>query len=157
MLNHFDMEGKAVMADVSAKEQTHRTAVAKGRICMRLETLDMICSGGAQKGDVLGVARIAGINAAKAAGSMIPLCHTVLLDSCRVDFQIDRQAGAVEAICTVKSTGRTGVEMEALTGASLALLTIYDMCKAVERSMTITDICLCEKSGGKSGVYKKED
>lgn len=155
-LNHFDSLGNALMADVSQKNTTAREALAKGRIRMKGETLDIIKHGSAKKGDVLGVARIAGIMAAKKAGELIPLCHPLGLDTCKIDFALIDDTNEVEAACSVKCTGRTGVEMEALTGVSVALLTIYDMCKAVDRGMEIHSVRLWEKSGGKSGVYKYE-
>lgn len=153
-LNHFDETGNAVMVDVSAKNDTVRIAVAGGRIVMKPETLTLILSGTAKKGDVLGVARIAGIMATKRTADLIPLCHPLMLDNSSIEFNIDEVENAVEAVCTVKTTGKTGVEMEALTGASTALLTIYDMCKAVDRAMVISDLCLWQKSGGKSGEFR---
>lgn len=156
-LNHFDETGNAVMVDVSAKGETVRAAVAGGRIRMKPETLALIRSGSAKKGDVLGVARIAGIMATKRTSELIPLCHPLMLDNSAVEFRIDEAGHAVEAVCTVKTTGKTGVEMEALTGAAVALLTIYDMCKAVDRGMVMDSVCLWEKSGGKSGVFHREE
>ena len=155
--NHFDAAGNAVMVDVSAKAISARTAVAGGLITMSGETLRAIEEGSAAKGDVLGLARIGGIMAAKQTASLIPLCHPLIFDSCAVDFCIDRPRSRIEARCTVRLTGKTGAEMEALTGVSVALLTIYDMCKAMDRAMVIHDIRLLEKSGGKSGHYKRAE
>ncbi len=153
---HFDAAGNALMVDVSAKEETTRVAVARGRICVSREIYDKIAAGTMAKGDVLGVARIAGIMAAKRTSELIPLCHLLQLTKCMVDFQLLEVAGAyaVEARCLVKTTGKTGVEMEALTGVQVALLTIYDMCKAVDKGMVITDVHLVHKSGGKSGDFE---
>ncbi|GHV20249.1 cyclic pyranopterin monophosphate synthase accessory protein [Spirochaetia bacterium] len=149
---HFDISGNAIMVDVGAKEVTQRVAVAGGRIVMQQQTLDAIKSGQTKKGDVLGVARIAGIMAAKKTAELIPLCHTLIFDSVTIDFDMPGING-INVKCTVKMSGKTGAEMEALTGVSVALLTIYDMCKAVDRGMDITDIHLLEKSGGKSGHW----
>jgi len=148
---HFDKSGNAVMVDVSAKEITARAATAKGVITMNAQTMTAILEGTAKKGDVLGVARIAGITAAKRTADLIPLCHPLTFDTCKIDFNINEKDLQIEAVCTVKLSGKTGAEMEALTGASIALLTVYDMCKAIDRGMVITGICLVEKSGGKSG------
>lgn len=156
---HFDAAGNALMVDVSAKDETTRVAVAQGKICVSKEIYDKIAAGSMAKGDVLGVARIAGIMAAKRTSELIPLCHLLQLTKCTLDFSLVDTAGAyaVEARCLVKTTGKTGVEMEALTGVQVALLTIYDMCKAVDKGMVITDVHLVRKSGGKSGdfVWKK--
>ena len=152
-LNHFDGDGNAVMADVSEKELTRRAAVAEGFIRVSGGVMDAILNRAVSKGDVLGVARVAGIMAAKNTSAMIPLCHPLQLTNCAVDFEPDPDAGTVRALCTVRVNGRTGVEMEALTGVSVALLTIYDMCKAIDRGMEITGIRLLEKSGGRSGRY----
>jgi cyclic pyranopterin phosphate synthase len=154
-MTHIDGEGRAVMVDVSAKEDTKRTAIASGRIFMSREAFDAIASGAVPKGDVLAAARIAGIMAAKQTSSLIPLCHTLLLSSVQVDLQLLSDEGAVEAVCTVSSTGKTGVEMEALTGAAISLLTIYDFCKAIDRSMHVEDVHLQFKDGGKSGRYDR--
>ena len=153
-LTHFDERGAARMVDVAAKEETHRVAVAGGSIRMRPETLALVRSGTAKKGDVLGVARIAAIQAAKRTAELIPLCHPVPLTSVAVEFSIDDAAAAIECRATVECTARTGVEMEALTAVQVALLTIYDMCKAVDRGMVMQDVRLLEKRGGKSGTYK---
>jgi len=150
---HFDESGNAVMVDVSVKEITSRMATAKGVISMSGETLAAVLGGTAKKGDVLGVSRIAGISAAKRTADLIPLCHPLNFDTCKIDFNIDEKNKQIEAVCTVKLSGKTGAEMEALTGVSVALLTIYDMCKAVDRSMVISNIRLYEKSGGKSGYF----
>ncbi len=153
-LTHFDAQGQAHMVDVGAKPATHRVAVAAGRIEMQVSTLALIEGGTAKKGDVLGVARIAGIMAAKKTSELIPLCHPLALSRVALDFEL-RPAGASAVACraTVETTGPTGVEMEALTAVQVALLTIYDMCKAVDRGMTITGVRLLEKRGGKSGTY----
>ena len=147
-LNHFDKSGRAVMVDVTQKQPTSRTAVARGAIHASRPPLPA-----PTKGDVLGVARVAGIMAAKRTSELIPLCHPLALTHASVSFRILEDACAVEATCTVKLTGRTGVEMEALTGVSAALLTIYDMCKALDRGMVLSGIRLVHKEGGKSGVY----
>ena len=153
-LTHFDERGAARMVDVAAKAETHRVAVAVGAIRMRRETLALVKSGSAKKGDVLGVARIAAIQAAKRTSELIPLCHPVALTSVKVEFTLDEKASAIECRATVECTARTGVEMEALAGASVGLLTIYDMCKAVDRGMRIEGVRLVEKRGGRSGRYK---
>jgi cyclic pyranopterin phosphate synthase len=152
-LTHFDERGAARMVDVGEKAETHRVAVAGGRIRMQPATLELVRSGTARKGDVLGVARVAAILAAKRTSELVPLCHPVPLSSVTVDFSIDTGAGAVECRATVECTARTGVEMEALTAVQVGLLTIYDMCKAVDRGMTMEAIRLLEKRGGKSGTY----
>ena len=143
---HFDKHGNAVMVDVSEKAVTKRVAVAKGSIRMR-------------KGDVLGVARIAGIMGAKKTSELIPLCHILNLTSVTVDFIMQEESSSITAVCETKTTGKTGVEMEALTGVQISLLTIYDMCKSVDKTMEIYEVCLCSKSGGKSGdvVYRTVD
>ncbi len=152
--SHFDDQGKAAMVDVGAKAETERVAIARGRIMMRPETLALVKAGQMGKGDVLGVARLAGIMAAKRTAELIPLCHPLALTSIAVDLTLDEAASAVEIEARVKLTGRTGVEMEALTAVSVAALTVYDMCKAVDRGMVISDIRLVRKSGGKSGTYE---
>ena len=151
-LTHFDAQGQAVMVDVTDKAVTERTAVAKGRIRMNRDAMRAILEGTASKGDVLGVARVAGIMAVKRTGELIPMCHPLMLTKCAVDFRVDEEKGEVEAVCTAKLTGRTGVEMEALTGVSVALLTVYDMLKAVDKRMEITGVHLAKKTGGKSGT-----
>lgn len=152
-LTHFDEAGNAAMVDVSAKDETVRVATARGHIAMKPETLALIRQGGMEKGDVLGVARLAGIMAAKKTPDLIPLCHPLMLSKVAVDFTIDEAASRVEIEATVKLKGRTGVEMEALTAVSVAALTIYDMCKAVDKGMVIGGVHLAYKEGGKSGTY----
>ena len=154
-LTHFDAQGQAHMVDVAAKANTHRKATAAGRIDMLPATLAIIESGSAKKGDVLGIARIAGIQAAKKTSDLIPLCHPLALTHVAVDFEIVRndQTTAVVCTATAETVGPTGVEMEALTAVQVALLTIYDMCKAVDRGMTMNDVKLVEKHGGKSGSF----
>ena len=153
---HFDAEGKAVMVDVSAKDETERVATAIGSITMQPETLALILEGGVKKGDVLSVARLAGIMGAKRTPDLIPLCHPLALTSVKVELKADPARNAVDIEATCKLKGRTGVEMEALTAVSIAALTVYDMCKAVDRGMRIGDIRLVHKSGGKSGTYEAE-
>ncbi|MGN0997504.1 MAG: cyclic pyranopterin monophosphate synthase MoaC [Candidatus Ventricola sp.] len=152
-LTHFDSKGQAVMVDVTAKQETERVAIAKGRIRVSPDTLRAILEGSAAKGDVLGVARVAGIMGVKRTSDLIPMCHPLMLGKCAVDFRIHEESCEVEAVCTAKLRGQTGVEMEALTGVSIALLTIYDMCKAIDKRMEITGIHLAKKTGGKSGVF----
>jgi len=156
-LTHFDSRGQAHMVDVGTKASTHRVGVARGRIEMLPATLDIVQSGTAKKGDVLGIARIAGIMAAKRTSDLIPLCHPLALTRVAVDFELgldeDTHIGHVSCTAIVETVGSTGVEMEALTAVQIALLTIYDMCKAVDRGMTITGVRLIEKRGGKSGSY----
>lgn len=156
MLTHFNQAGEAHMVDVGQKDLTARLAIASGKIQMLAPTLQLIISGQHKKGDVLGIARIAGIQGAKKTSDLIPLCHPIALTHLSVDFEISSEIHAV--ICTAKAQtiGQTGVEMEAITAVQIALLTIYDMCKAVDRGMRMTDICLLEKSGGKSGSWKLE-
>lgn len=156
-LNHFDDQGKAIMVDVTDKAPTQRLAVARGEIHVNGAVMTAIQTGTAKKGDVLGVARVAGIMAVKRTSDLIPMCHPLAVSGCSVDFQLFSEEGRVEATCTVKVTGNTGVEMEALTGVSAALLTIYDMCKALDRAMTITDVRLLRKEGGRSGVFVREE
>lgn len=141
------------MVDVSAKDVTCRLAVAAGSIVMNNEALRAVLGGTAKKGDVLGVARVAGIMAAKRCAELIPLCHPLNFDECTIDFSVDEAKNEIEAVCRVKLSGKTGAEMEALTGVSVALLTVYDMCKALDRTMVIDGIRLMEKSGGKSGRF----
>ncbi len=152
-LTHFDAEGRAAMVDVTAKDITERTATATGSVLMRPETLELVRTGTAAKGDVLGVARLAGIMAAKRTADLIPLCHPLGLTSVAVDLTCDAARNAVDIVATCKLAGRTGVEMEALTAVSVAALTVYDMCKAVDRQMVLTDIRLVHKAGGKSGIF----
>jgi len=152
-LTHFDGQGQAHMVDVTAKATTHRVAIAQGRIVMNPATLAIILQGSAKKGDVLGIARIAGIMAAKKTSDLIPLCHPLALTRVAVDFEPQVADASITCRATVETLGVTGVEMEALTAVQVALLTIYDMCKAVDRAMTITDVRLLEKHGGKSGSF----
>jgi cyclic pyranopterin phosphate synthase len=162
---HFDSLGNAVMVDVSAKEITSRVAIAKGRIKMNDDAMKALTVGTVKKGDVLAVARIAGIMAAKRCADLIPLCHQLNFEECTIDFSIEKSKSdknetgknEIEACCKVRLAGKTGAEMEALTGVSVALLTIYDMCKALDRAMVIGDVRLWEKSGGKSGHFKREE
>ncbi|WBY00111.1 cyclic pyranopterin monophosphate synthase MoaC [Ramlibacter tataouinensis] len=151
---HFDAQGQAHMVDVGAKAASHRIAVAQGRIAMQPATLDLVRQGTAKKGDVLGVARLAGIMGAKKTSELVPLCHPIALTRVAVEFELDEAAHAVVCTATAETVGPTGVEMEALTAVQVALLTIYDMCKAVDRGMTITDLKLLEKRGGKSGDWR---
>lgn len=155
-LTHLDHDGKASMVDVSAKAVTHRKAVAKGIVTMAPETLALIMDGGIPKGDVLAAARIAGIMAAKKTPELIPLCHSLALDNVAVDLRCNSVTSAVEIEAAAIVTGRTGVEMEAMTAVCVAGLTIYDMCKAVDRKMVIGDVRLTYKSGGKSGVFEAD-
>jgi cyclic pyranopterin phosphate synthase len=155
-LTHIDEQGRPKMVDVSGKPDTQRQAVAKGLVKMQAATLERIKKGQMAKGDVLTVARLAGIMAAKETPHLIPLCHPLLLDDVEVDFKLDEKNSAVEITATVKSTGKTGVEMEALTATAVAALTIYDMGKAIDRGMKIENIRLVKKSGGKSGTITLE-
>ena len=150
-LTHVDESGKAQMVDVGGKPDTDREAIARGRVLMRPETLALIESNGFEKGDVLGVARIAGIMGAKNTSQLIPLCHPLPLNKIGVDFEFDKEASAVNIMATVRTNGKTGVEMEALTAVTVSALTIYDMCKAVDRAMQIDSVRLARKTGGKSG------
>ena len=156
-LTHLDAEGRAQMVDVGEKNVTRREAVARGIVLMRPETLQLIMAGGLPKGDVLAVARVAGIMAAKRAPDLIPLCHPLLLTHVAVELQPAADGAAVLIEATVRTIGKTGVEMEALTAVSAAALTIYDMCKAVDRSMRISDIRLAQKRGGRSGEHVLEE
>lgn len=156
-LTHFDASGNAVMVDVSEKAVTTRIAEARGSIQVNQAVYDAISNGTAKKGDVLGVARIAGIMGAKKTSDLIPMCHPLMISKCTVDFTMHPETLSIEACCMVKVSGQTGVEMEALTGVNLALLTIYDMCKAMDKGMKITNVLLIEKQGGKSGHYKREE
>ena len=152
---HFDSTGNAVMVDVSAKPATDRTATAKARVAMQPETLAMIVAGSAKKGDVLGVARLAGIMGAKRTSDLIPLCHPLPITAVTIELTPNTAASTVEIEATVRTTGQTGVEMEALTAASVAALTVYDMCKAVDRGMRIEAIRVVHKAGGKSGEFSQ--
>ena len=151
-LTHFDAHGQAHMVDVGGKQPTHRVAVAEGKIVMKPETLAIIQNGTAKKGDVLGIARIAGVMAAKQTSNLIPLCHPLALTRVAVDFELLPEENAVRCEATVELHGKTGVEMEALTAVQIALLTIYDMCKAVDKSMVIEGVYLVKKMGGKSSI-----
>ncbi len=155
-LTHLDDDGNAVMVDVSDKDATERTATAKGSVLMAAETMALIRAGGVKKGDVLSVAQLAGIMAAKKTPDLIPLCHPLALTSITVDLVCDPERGAVDITATCKLKGKTGVEMEALSAVSVAALTVYDMCKAADRGMRITDIRLTHKAGGKSGTFEAE-
>lgn len=152
-LSHFDSSGQAHMVNVAEKSDTHRVAIASGVILMAPETLARIRQGDAKKGDVIGIARIAAIQSAKKTSDLIPLCHPLMLSRIAVDFETIENPPSVRCTATVEVTGKTGVEMEALTAVSVGLLTIYDMCKAIDRAMTLTDIQLFEKHGGKSGSF----
>ena len=154
--NHFDESGRAVMVDVGAKEPTHRTAVACATVFMKKTTVAAITAGGMKKGDVLGVARIAGIAAAKKTCGLIPLAHPIALSSAAVDFEVDGERGTVVVTSTVKAFDRTGVEMEAMVSASVAALTIYDMCKGADRGISIGNVFLLSKEGGRSGTYRRK-
>jgi cyclic pyranopterin phosphate synthase len=156
MLTHFNEAGAAHMVDVGSKSSTERVAIASGYIKMLPNTLELIKMGNHKKGDVLGVARIAGIQGAKKTSDLIPLCHPIGLTSVSIDFEVNEDECFVRCLATTKTIGQTGVEMEALTAVQIALLTIYDMCKAVDRGMIISDVKLLEKKGGKSGVWISE-
>lgn len=153
---HFDADGNAVMVDVSEKAITQRTAIAQGTIKVNEAVMKAIVGRTVKKGDVLGVAQVAGIMAAKQTSSVIPMCHPLLINKCTVDFKVSEEKNEITAFCTVKVSGKTGVEMEALTGVSIALLTIYDMCKAIDKRMEMGNIHLVEKTGGKSGDFHFE-
>ncbi len=155
-LSHFNPAGEAHMVDVGDKDVTRRTAVAEGWIRMQAATLERIVAGAHAKGDVLGVARLAGIMAAKRTADLIPLCHPLALTRVAVDLEPQPERSAVRCQATVETLGRTGVEMEALTAVQIALLTVYDMCKAIDRGMTMTDIRLLEKTGGQSGTWRRQ-
>lgn len=152
---HFDEAGNAVMVDVSEKKETVRSATASGIIRVSDEVFSAIRDQNVKKGDVLGVARVAGIMAAKKTSELIPMCHPLMINSCTIDFEMKEDDYTIRAIATVKITGKTGVEMEALTATTTALLTIYDMCKAIDKNMILEDIALDEKIGGKSGHYQR--
>lgn len=155
-LTHFDAAGQAHMVDVGSKAVTQRRAIAQGRILMQAATLELVRAGNAKKGDVLGIARIAAIQGAKRTADLIPLCHPIALTRVAVELSIDEAGCAVQCSATVECEGRTGVEMEALTAVQIGLLTVYDMLKATDRGMTITDVKLLEKHGGKSGSWQAE-
>lgn len=152
-MNHFDEKGNAVMVDVSGKEATFRTAIAEGKIKVSGEIMTAVAGHNVKKGDVLGVARVAGIMAVKQTSTIIPMCHPLMISKCAIDFELNEKESTIKAVCTVKAEGKTGVEMEALHGVSAALLTIYDMCKAIDKRMVIQEIHLTEKHGGKSGDF----
>ena len=152
-LNHFDEKGNAVMVDVSEKSETKRVAVAKGSIKVSKEIMNLIKTGNIKKGDVLGVSRVAGIMASKQTSNLIPMCHPLMINGANIDFELDEENGRVIIYGSVKTTGKTGVEMEALTAVSVAALTIYDMCKAVDKRMVIENVHLVSKTGGKSGEF----
>ncbi len=156
-MSHFDSSGQAHMVNVGDKPETRRVARASGAIHMAPSTLKLILAGGAKKGDVLGVARVAAIQAAKRTGELIPLCHSLGLTRVAAEFAAEKRRSAIRLVVTVETIGRTGVEMEALTAVSVGLLTVYDMCKAVDRAMTIEEIRLLEKSGGRSGHFLRKD
>jgi cyclic pyranopterin phosphate synthase len=152
---HFDAQGKAHMVDVGEKTETRRIARATGMICMQPATLKLIMEGGSKKGDVLGVARVAAIQASKRTPELIPLCHPLAITKVAVEFNVDEKRSCIECVVTAETVGRTGVEMEALTAVNVGLLTIYDMCKAVDRGMRMEGIGLLEKKGGKSGHWRR--
>ena len=152
-LTHFNEQGRACMVDVSEKVQTYRVARAAATVRMAKATMDKIKEGSIGKGDVLAVAQVAGIMAAKKNSELIPMCHLLMLTKCKVDFEMLEETKEIKAVCLVKTTGKTGVEMEALTGVQIALLTIYDMCKAIDKHMVMSEIHLVEKTGGKSGDF----
>lgn len=155
-LSHFDEKGNAIMVDVSEKAVTKRTAVATGTIRVSPAIMEAVSTGTVEKGDVLGVARVAGIMGVKQTSGLIPMCHPLPVLKCSVDFDLKPLEGLIQVYCTVKTEGKTGVEMEALTGVNIALLTIYDMCKAIDKKMVMGDIHLIEKTGGKSGIFRFE-
>ena len=155
--SHFDKNGNAVMVDVSNKTPTFRTATATGYIAVGPEIMAAVTEGNIKKGDVLGVARVAGIMGVKQTSSLIPMCHPLPIQKCTVDFQLDQENSRIHVYCTVKTEGKTGVEMEALTGVQVTLLTIYDMCKAIDKHMVMSEIHLVEKTGGKSGEFRFEE
>ena len=152
-LNHFDSNGNAIMIDVTEKNITERQAIARGKIFVNDETYKRIVEGNMAKGDVLAVARVAGIMATKKTSELIPMCHPLMLTKSKIDFEFNEEEKSITAISLVKLAGKTGVEMEALTGVNVALLTIYDMCKAIDKNMVISDIHLVEKTGGKGGKF----
>lgn len=154
---HFDRKGNAVMVDVSGKDVTSRTAVAAGSIHVGPEIMAAVKDGNVKKGDVLGVARVAGIMGVKRTADLIPMCHPLSVRKCAVDYELDEEKCEIRVFCTVKTEGKTGVEMEALTGVQVTLLTIYDMCKAIDKHMVMTDIHLIEKTGGKSGRFRFDE
>ena len=154
-LTHFDTKGNAVMVDVGDKDVTTRTAVATGKIRVNEAVMKAVMDGTVKKGDVLGVARVAGIMAVKQTAGLIPMCHTLFISKCSIEFEIDKEEMEIKVICAATAEGKTGVEMEALTGVSVTLLTIYDMCKAIDKRMEMNEIHLETKSGGKSGDFAR--
>lgn len=156
-LTHFDRNGNAVMVDVSEKEITARTAIATGCIHVGAEIMAAVTEGTVKKGDVLGVARVAGIMGVKKTSDLIPMCHPIPIRKCSIDYDLDENRGIIHVFCTVKTEDKTGVEMEALTGVQVTLLTIYDMCKSIDKHMVMSDIHLIEKTGGKSGTFRFEE
>ncbi|MGL4365359.1 cyclic pyranopterin monophosphate synthase MoaC [Cetobacterium sp.] len=156
MLTHFNKDGKAIMVDVTEKNETKRVALTKGKISMNKETYLKVKEGTIQKGDVLGVARVAGIMGAKKTSDLIPMCHPLFITGVEIEFNFFDDELTIEVATSVKTAGKTGVEMEALTATTTALLTIYDMCKAMDKTMVIKDVRLCKKSGGKSGDFINE-
>lgn len=155
-LTHFDSKGNAVMVDVSEKDITQRVAIAKGKIYVNKVVIEAIVNDTVEKGDVLGVARVAGIMGVKKTSELIPMCHPLMITKCSMDFNVNEEENYIEAVCTAKVNGKTGVEMEALTGVNVALLTIYDMCKAIDKTMEISEVHLAKKTGGKSGDFINE-
>ncbi|KOR26620.1 cyclic pyranopterin monophosphate synthase MoaC [Clostridium sp. L74] len=156
-LTHINNQGRAKMVDVGSKEETEREAIAYGYINMKRETLNRIKEGSISKGDVLSVAQVAGIMAAKNTANIIPMCHPIMINGCDINFKFDLENNNIDITSSVKNTGKTGVEMEALTAVTVAALTIYDMCKAIDREMIISDIKLMRKNGGKSGLFQREE
>lgn len=156
-LSHINEKGDARMVSIDEKAETKRVAIAKGKIYMSKTLLELIADDKVPKGDVLSVGRIAGIMGAKSTSALIPMCHPLLIEGSSVDFVMEKEKGYIEGTCQVKVSGKTGVEMEALTGVTIALLAIYDMCKAVDKSMVIDDVRLLKKTGGKSGTYEREE
>lgn len=155
-LTHFDSKGNAVMVDVSEKNITQRVAIAKGKIYVNKAVIEAIVNDTVEKGDVLGVARVAGIMGVKKTSELIPMCHPLMITKCNIDFNVNEEENYIEAVCTAKVNGKTGVEMEALTGVNVTLLTIYDMCKAIDKTMEISEVHLAKKTGGKSGDFINE-
>ena len=155
-LTHFDSKGNAVMVDVSEKNITQIVAIAKGKIYVNKAVIEAIVNDTVEKGDVLGVARVAGIMGVKKTSELIPMCHPLMITKCSIDFNVNEEENYIEAVCTAKVNGKTGVEMEALTGVNVALLTIYDMCKAIDKTMEISEVHLAKKTGGKSGDFINE-
>jgi len=156
-LTHFNASGEAYMVDVGGKKETVREGVADGRIYMQKETLDRIIKGDHKKGDVLGIARVAGVMATKRTAELVPLCHPLMITNVNIELEAEPDTNSVYCRSTVRCYGQTGVEIEAMNAVQIALLTVYDMCKAVDRFMRITDVCMLSKSGGKSGDWKRED